>query len=192
MRNDSSTACLSHWLTTQRPSRCSATRSLPASSPARHSSTASRSSASARVGRELRAAFPGALDDVLQCAQDAFLGMISCANRARPSRSALPSRSELASSSGWRVGVRHEEYVLGALADGQDLGVLQRDALLVEDLGDLEQQAGPVAGDELDDRARVLAVARDRDLHRRREHPHLARRAARDLERLVAAVPSGP
>ena len=58
------------------------------------------------------------------------------------------------------IGVRDEEDVFGAFADGQNLGVQQRDALLIEDLGDLEQKAGAVAGDELDDGASVVAVAR--------------------------------
>src|SRR6185369_17908718 len=82
---------------------------------------------------------------------------------------------------------RHEEYVLGALADGSDLRVLERDALLAEYLGDLGQQSGTVACDELDHRTPVRRVLRDGDLDGRREHPHLPRRAARDLERLLAA-----
>src|SRR5512134_2509544 len=86
------------------------------------------------------------------------------------------------------VGVGDEEYVLRALAHRRDLGVLQGDALLVEDLGYLEQQARTVTGDELDYRPRVQRVTGDRDLYGRGEHPHLARCAPCDLERLPAAA----
>src|ERR1700741_2859075 len=44
-RNDSSTAFLTHWLTTQLPVALSATRMVPASRPASTCETASRSSA---------------------------------------------------------------------------------------------------------------------------------------------------
>ena len=152
-------------------------------------STASRSSRSTRPATSSRAAFPGAFDDFIEVLMMRSSEMLSRARRSRPSRSALPRRSELASSSGWLRRVRDEEHVLGALADGQDLRVLQRDALLLEDLARPET-AGPGRSPATSsiDRALVQRVARDRDLHGRREHAHLPRRAARDLERLLAAA----
>src|SRR5690606_39216480 len=69
------------------------------------------------------------------------------------------------------------EDVFRALADGHDLRRVDVDAFAHEYLGTLRQQAGPVAGDGLDDRALVDRVLAEGDLRRRREHPHLPRRA---------------
>src|SRR5260370_34076215 len=70
------------------------------------------------------------------------------------------------------------EDVLGALAHGHDLRAVDGDVLRFEYLPDLGQEAGPVGGDQFQDRPIIAGIEAEIDLRRRREHAHLARRAA--------------
>jgi hypothetical protein len=90
-----------------------------------------------------------------------------------------------ASSSGWRSIVVTKNTSSARSPTVATFAFWSATRCLAEDFGDLGTTAGTVARDELDHRTPVRRVARDGDLDGRREHPHLPRRAARDLERLL-------
>ena len=193
MPNDSSTAFFSHWLTTQRPSAASRRRAACRRRARRwHSSTASRSSASARGRSSSARRSKAAFDDSLavcslrflrryqvRASREAFAQrLVECARElrvverlavARSSRRIRPRRARRRSRS-WRSGSRRA---------------------LSQTLPTWNSSPGRSPATSSIDRAVVLLVARDRDLHGRREHAHLARRAARH-ERLLARRSSAP
>ncbi|MNN60602.1 hypothetical protein D3C81_1757930 [compost metagenome] len=86
------------------------------------------------------------------------------------------------------VGVGDEEHVFHALAEGGDLGVLQRQVELQEDAPDPGQQARAVRRGDLKDGHRPLGIVEDGHLGREIEVLELARYPALNDRRVVLGV----
>src|SRR5690606_22021098 len=84
--------------------------------------------------------------------------------------------------------VGNEEHVLDALAEGGDLGVLQRQIVFEEDSSDPRQQARTVRSSQFEDGHRTLRVVVNGHLRGEGEVLELARYPALDDGRVVVGI----